>query len=990
MAEVSRKESVQQTALERLSKRIELWIAEGCAKVAVCVSLRPGRTVWVSVLCCLVLTLGWLNIDDEQQVEKLYTPQHTRAFRDRRWVESHFDDPASASAVLYEAETGKNLVSREALSELFDIYDYVLGIESEKGRRGYDERSCAKVYWVDFENFPERSSPQETCQKEGILAFWDWNRTLFENDDDLLATINRADKPDCCAPGGDKIVDLSSVASKLVVNDANEVVGIGALKLTFYLTTSLNSKSRLDPHNQRLENKFDRRLRGLRSANFKNALPLTSFGVGQNGDTSFDGDRTFINLAIIAIILYAYFALYDYARPEQSRAALGLGAVACVLLSTFAGFGVAMASGLTFSPSTGVAIFLVLGIGLDDSFVIAGAINEPYDDDELYDPTISPLENDALRVLDSGESIAATASKRVVHSLRTSGPSITVTSITDAAAFFAGSATRTPDIAQFNRFCGLAVLVDFVMQITFFVALLTFDQRRKLRTKIQSIKDQREKNNQPPKKGWLCRRFLNDRSRHESSPTSDDVPTREVVTPKESSSSSSSSSSDELSSEDSSPSKKEIALLERQKVDAEKKSLALEEGKTTIYADGDGEFWKTQYPKYLLSWPGKAFVLLASATILGLAIVGCLRFQADIDSDWTIVDYGEYRYARKAWDFHEKHFGAGASDWVGLYTKHADYYAHGDDMEKLILSVKNLGFVVNDSLDDNWYEEHQRWLLSTNRTVTSQSEWRASLEVFLETDEGQGFVKKIAFENGVVVGAEIDTRWKSEDVSGISNMRRMREARKTVRDHSGNLGTVIVYNDQFVWHESFAFVAASTITSLLIAVSTVFLVLLLLLGDVLAALFVTLFVADVCVCTLGSVYWYDDGVNYITAFFIVIAVGLSADAPAHLCRAYLDSRRPTRQERATDAIAKLGPSVFKGGVSTIVGIAITGFCITYVFITFFRYLMVILLLSLFNGLAVMPVLLSLIGPMPNHAIASASQHEKKKETTQEQQQTIGE
>jgi len=153
------------------------------------------------------------------------------------------------------------------------------------------------------------------------------------------------------------------------------------------------------------------------------------------------------------------------------------------------------------------------------------------------------------------------------------------------------------------------------------------------------------------------------------------------------------------------------------------------------------------------------------------------------------------------------------------------------------------------------------------------------------------------------------------------------------------------------------------------AVGTVFVVLVLLLGDVVAALLVTLFVADVCVCTFGALYWYNDAVNYITAFFIVIAVGLSADAPAHVCKAYLEARGPTRDSRAREALARLGPSVFRGGISTIIGIAITGITVTYVFQTFFRYLMTILVLSLWNGLAVMPVVCSLVGPMPTHEIA---------------------
>mmetsp|Transcript_2896 Transcript_2896/g.9597 ORF Transcript_2896/g.9597 Transcript_2896/m.9597 type:complete len:95 (-) Transcript_2896:1915-2199(-) len=45
------------------------------------------------------------------------------------------------------------------------------------------------------------------------------------------------------------------------------------------------------------------------------------------------------------------------------------------------------------------------------------------------------------------------------------------------------------------------------------------------------------------------------------------------------------------------------------------------------------------------------------------------------------------------------------------------------------------------------------------------------------------------------------------------------------------------------------------------------------------------------------------------------------------------------------------------------GIAIVGFAVTYIFFSLFKLLMTILILALWNGLALMPVVCSLIGPM---------------------------
>ena len=881
--------SKNESLLMRVSRGAEACLGRGCGWIAVYVAHKPRKTAWLCLMCCLVLSLGWLRIDEEERVEKLYTPQRTRSFRDREWIEDTFEDSDAPDASIVLFNGRKNLASREALRDVFDVYETIVDIGSGQFL-GYDERRCAPR--ISFED-------EIVCQKQGILSFWDWNRSVFEADDDILETISNAPKPDCCSPLG--FTEIYDVAAKIERNaSSSKITAIGVLKMVFYLETSLNSRSRLDPQNLSLEKKFDKKILRLSHSETR-LMPLTTFGLRKNMELSYRRDERLVSLVFIFMVFYAFFALYG--RREKSRALLGLGAVASVMLSTAAAFGLAIGLGLTFSHLSLVALILVLGIGLDDSFVLSSAVDEAYERHEAwYALSMSPLENDARRVFEFQEIIEEVTARRIIFTLKNSGPSIAVTTMTDAAACFAGAIVRTPYISNFNYFCGISVLVDFAFQITFFVALLTLDQRQKLQRAIRKKKPGAD----------------------HKSPLSDEpveYPTNEALAPVE---------------------------------------------RRTVYEDlDDSVFWSTRYPKYLLSLPGKVFVLGVSSAILAMAIVGCLRFEVDIDNDWKFSDVGKFRYAYQSLHFDTDHFPKGTPTYVGVYTKHADYFKAKKDMHNLIDGYGNLGFVVKESLQYNWYYEHEKWLQISAQNVTSSEEWLFSLQEFLKED--LRFRDHIAFdESGSIVGARIDTRWKNEQATETANMRRMRQARKEVRKRAGDLGTVIVHGPFFVWYEAFAFLKHETIKSLVVAVTTVFVVLLVLLGHLAAALSVTALVADVCLCTLGSLYWYNDGLNVSTAFFMVLAAGLSADAPAHICHAFLDSRKPTRRQRASEAIAKLGPSVFRGGLSTIVGIATLGFCVTYIYLRFFRYLMTILVLALWNGLAVMPVLCSLIGPMPTH------------------------
>ena len=617
-----------------------------------------------------------------------------------------------------------------------------------------------------------------------------------------------------------------------------------------------------------------------------------------------------MNSAVFAIVAYAAFALYNRKNKDKSRATLALGSVLCVILSTSASFGLAMAFGLSFTPSAGIAVFLVLSIGLDDSFVIAGTVDEPFFEEKWYDLQLPALENDVGRVLESRESVEDCAARRIVHTLKKSGPSVTVTSITDAAALFAGSASLIPDIAIFNRFSGAAIMLDYLMQLTFFVALLTLDQRQRLRSKLK-----RMASSQAPLAKHRDKKII-----------------------------------------------EETASQQQQQ----------QQQQPGHFFENDSDvFWKSRYPQMLLSRPGQAFVLGVSIVACGLGVVGCLRFRVDYEVGWTFVDGGRYGHAKKSWDFYRKHFSQSDTTSVGLYTKRADY-SRGD-VDRLVRAYEDQAFVIKDSLRGNWYEEHEKFRKRKKKNATAlennastSEEWLASLREFVEEDER--FVDKIAFdaETGAVAGARIDTRWKGADEQGIERTRQMLKSRRTVRQNAGDLGTVVVYNPGFIWYESHRVHATSMVFSMSVALGVVSFVLVLLLGDAFAALLVSLLIALACSFTFGSIYWYGDTVNSITAIFVPIAVGLSADAPAHICRAFLDSRLESRHLRAKEAIANLGAAVFRGQASTIAGLAITAFCATWVFRSFFRYLTTILLLSLWNGLALMPVLCSIIGPMPSH------------------------
>lgn len=282
------------------------------------------------------------------------------------------------------------------------------------------------------------------------------------------------------------------------------------------------------------------------------------------------------------------------------------------------------------------------------------------------------------------------------------------------------------------------------------------------------------------------------------------------------------------------------------------------------------------------------FVNASTVTLFVLAVIGCARFTMDFSYDWFIVG----GYAEKALDYSNRHYGSQETGFVGLYTKRADYWEHRDKMDTLLEKYEAESYVQAASVTPNWWTAHWDWVNYNNRTVDSSESFGWSIASFLVDEAGQSYRTKVVLDETsgawpIVAAAEVDSQWflgrKNGDAS--DRVEEMQDCRELIRDAAQPLDPV-VYNSNFVWIEGFAIVIRETLLSISIACAVVFATLIVLLGDLRAATLVASMVGLVCVVTIGSIYWYNDNLNSISAFFIIIAVGLSSDVRFILCPYY--------------------------------------------------------------------------------------------------------
>lgn len=166
-----------------------------------------------------------------------------------------------------------------------------------------------------------------------------------------------------------------------------------------------------------------------------------------------------ITILISYLVMFGYISLTLGDRPNlssffvSSKVLLGLSGVVVVILSVLGSVGFFSAIGV---KSTLIIVevipFLVLAVGVDNMCILVHAVKRQ--------PLAIPLE------------------ERISNALVKVGPSITLASLSEVLAFAVGGFISMPACRVFSMFAAMAVLLDFLLQLSAFVALIVLDFKR--------------------------------------------------------------------------------------------------------------------------------------------------------------------------------------------------------------------------------------------------------------------------------------------------------------------------------------------------------------------------------------------------------------------------------------------------------------------------------------------------------------------------------
>ncbi|XP_067132205.1 patched domain-containing protein 3-like [Centruroides vittatus] len=178
---------------------------------------------------------------------------------------------------------------------------------------------------------------------------------------------------------------------------------------------------------------------------------FTYRGMDVEGSRNSEQSQKLVFIAVAVMILFSMVSCATF-DSIGSKPWVGIAALCSPSLATAAAFGLLLHCGMEYFDTNFVVAFFVIGIGLDDSFVLLAAWRRTNEEDSVKE--------------------------RISQTFSEAGVSITITSLTNLSSFCIGIASSYRVVRVACIYSSLSILMDFMYQIFFFGALMALDGYR--------------------------------------------------------------------------------------------------------------------------------------------------------------------------------------------------------------------------------------------------------------------------------------------------------------------------------------------------------------------------------------------------------------------------------------------------------------------------------------------------------------------------------
>ncbi|XP_018394267.1 PREDICTED: Niemann-Pick C1 protein-like [Cyphomyrmex costatus] len=878
----------------------------------------------------------WAAANSRARIEKDYFDSRFQPFyrTEQIYIKSVGLDMVKHNTAIGVIEFGP-VFNEEFLLDVYDLQQQILQLGQETGE-GLEKICYAPVQsefigpvtldlctvqsiWGYFQNDYTKFNKTETDIDGNVVNYLDY----------LYKCLQNSFNPDCMAPYKGPIIPDLAVGGFLREGqfqyESSDYIKATGLILTFLVRNSLNEKDLMPviKWEQRFLDFMEKWNRDGRPDSMDVAW-TTEKSIQDELDRSSKAEMITVVISYLVMFVYVALALGKMKASvigcfTESRIVLSVGGIIIVIASVACSLGIFGYIGVPTSLLTIEVIpFLVLAVGVDNIFIL---VQNHQRNPRTIDETIP---------------------EHISRVLAAVGPSMLLTSTSECFCFLIGAFSAMPAVNTFAMYASVSILINFLIQITAFVALLSLDSRRAENNRLDVFCCVSVENSSNVDEHDGIIRTIFERT---YTPFLMKTPVRVVVIVIF------------------------VAALATHVIVFPQMEIGLDQ-KLSMPEDSYVLKYFTYMEDLLSMGPPVYFVLTEGLNYSKKEVqnIICGGQGCNTDSLYTQI----YSAAKQS---SVSYLSRAASSWIDdyldwssissccrYYKNNQSYCLHTNgDCEPCLIIIdqdtsrpnetgfrKYIPYFVNDIPDEKcakagkalyfdainfYYDEfgltnvNDSYFMGYHTPLKKSSDWYEALQA---------------------------ARIISENITNTINNAKM----------SDQEVHVFPYSVFYVFYEQYLTIWQETLSSIGLSLAVIFVVTLFLTGlSVFSTVTVVVTVLMIIINLAGLMYWWNISLNAVSLVNLVMAAGISVEFCSHIVHSYITSVETTRISKASEALSLMGSSVFSGITLTkFVGIVVLAFAKTQIFrVFYFKMYLGIVLFGAAHGLIFLPVLLSFIG-----------------------------